>query len=114
VVSKRLLTDIDLFSQRVVGWSLQPHMQRSLVIDALEMAWQQRRPAIGTLLFHSDRGSQYASEDFSRLLDERGITASMSRKGNCWNNACSETLFGSLKVEWLHYGLALSVFTEMV
>jgi putative transposase len=93
---------IDLFSRRVVGWSLQPHMQRSLVIDALEMAWQQRRPAKGGLLFHSDRGSQYASEDFTRLLEERGMTASMSRKGNCWDNACSETLFGSMKVEWLH------------
>ena len=93
---------IDLFSRRVVGWSLQPHMERSLVIDALEMAWQQRRPAEGGLLFHSDRGTQYASHDFARLLDEHGITASMSRKGNCWDNACSETLFGSLKVEWLH------------
>jgi len=92
---------IDLFGQRVVGWSLQPHMQRSMVIDALEMAWQQRRPAKGALLFHNDRGSQYASEDFTRTLDEHGIIASMSRKGNCWDNACSETLFGSLKVEWL-------------
>lgn len=93
---------IDLFSRRVVGWSLQPHMERSLVIDALEMAWLQRRPVRDQLLFHSDRGSQYASHDFARLLDEHGITASMSRKGNCWDNACSETLFGSLKVERLH------------
>ena len=92
---------IDLFSRRVVGWSLQPHMERSLVIDALEMAWQQRQPSKGELLFHSDRGSQYASQDFTKLLDEHGITASMSRKGNCWDNACSEALFGSLKVEWL-------------
>ncbi len=91
----------DLFSRRVLGWSLQPHMERSLVLDALEMAWQQRRAERGELLFPSDRGSQYASQDFSRLLDEHGITASMSRKGNCWDNACSETLFGSLKVEWL-------------
>jgi putative transposase len=92
---------IDLFSRRVVGWSLQPHMERSLVIDALEMAWQQRRPKRGELLFHSDRGSLYASQDFAQLLDQPGITPSMSRKGNCWDNACSETLFGSLKVEWL-------------
>jgi putative transposase len=92
---------IDLFSRPVVGWSLQPHMERSLVIDALEMAWQQRRPVPGAILFHSDRGSQYASHDFARLLDWHGMTASMSRKGNCWDNACSETLFGSLKVEWL-------------
>lgn len=55
---------IDLFNRRVVGWSLQPHMERSLVIDALEMAWQ-RRPSKGALLFHSDRGSQYASQDFA-------------------------------------------------
>lgn len=93
---------VDLFSRKVVGWSLQPHMQRSLVIDALEMAWQQRRPPKGELLFHSDRGSQYASEDFTQRLDRHGITASMSRKANCWDNACSETLFGSLKVERLH------------
>jgi transposase InsO family protein len=90
---------IDLFSRRVVGWSLQPHMQRSIVIDALEMACKQRRPDKDKLLFHSDRGSQYASEDFTRVLDHYGIMASMSRKGNCWDNACSETLFGSLKVE---------------
>jgi putative transposase len=90
---------IDLFSRRVVGWSPQPHMERSL--DALEMAGQQRRPERGESLFHSDRGSRYLSEDFATLLDEHGITASMSRKGNCWDNACSETLFGSLKVEWL-------------
>ena len=101
LVSLYLAVVIDLFSRRVVGWSLQPHMERSLVIDALEMAWQQRRPVPGALLFHSDRGSQYASQDFARLLGEHGITASMSRKGNCWDNACSETLFGSLKVEWL-------------
>jgi transposase InsO family protein len=54
------------------------------------------------LLFHSDRSSQYASQDFTRLLDDHGITASMCCKGNCWDNACSETLFGLLKVEWLH------------
>jgi putative transposase len=76
---------IDLFSRRVVGWSLQSHMERSLVIDAMEMAWQYRRPVPGALLFHSDRGSQYASQDFARLLDQHGITASMSRKGNCWD-----------------------------
>ena len=80
---------IDLFSRRVVGWSLQPHMERGLVIDALEMAWQQRQPSKGELLFHSDRGSQYASQDFMKLLDEHGITASMSRKGNCWDTQSS-------------------------
>jgi putative transposase len=94
---------IDLFSRRVVGWSLQPDMRCDLVIDALEMAWLQRSPNRNSkLIFHSDRGSQYASQEYRMALGERGITASMSRKGNCWDNACSETLFGSLKVERLH------------
>ena len=67
------------------------------------MAWFQRNPGQKTeLIFHSDRGSQYASDDFREVLKEHGITPSMSRKGNCWDNACSETLFGSLKVERLH------------
>ena len=94
---------IDLFSRRVVGWSMQPDMRRNLVIDALEMAWLHRRPDRNNkLIFHSDRGSQYASEDFRKVLKEYAITQSMSGKGNCWDNACSETLFGSLKVERLH------------
>ena len=94
---------IDLFSRKVVGWSMRPDMQRDLVIDALEMAWFRRCPdKKGRLIFHSDRGSQYASEDFNKVLKQYGITASMSRKGDCWDNACSETLFGSLKVERLH------------
>ena len=94
---------IDLFSRKVVGWSMRPDMQRDLVIDALEMAWFKRNPGKEAgLIFHSDRGSQYASDDFSEVLKDHGITPSMSRKGNCWDNACSETLFGSLKVERLH------------
>jgi putative transposase len=94
---------IDLFSRRVVGWSMQPEMRRELVIDALEMAWLRRSPdRKAGLIFHSDRGSQYASDDFHQALKERTITPSMSRKGNCWDNACAETLFGSLKVERLH------------
>ena len=94
---------IDLFSRRVVGWAMQPDIRRDLVIDALEMAWFQRRPdREAGLIFHSDRGSQYASDDFSKVLKRCGITPSMSRKGDCWDNACSETLFGSLKVERLH------------
>lgn len=71
---------------------------RHVVIDALRMAWFKRHPGKQAgLIFHSDRGSQYASYDFRTLLAEYGITSSMSRKGNCWDNACSETLFGSLK-----------------
>lgn len=94
---------IDLFSRQVVGWSLRQDMTRDIVIDALRMAWFKRHPdKQAGLLFHSDRGSQYASHDFRSLLAEYGITSSMSRKGNCWDNACSETLFGSLKVERLH------------
>jgi putative transposase len=94
---------IDLFSRRVEGWSMQPEMHSNLVIDALEMAWLRRSPdrAAGHI-FHSDRGSQYASHEFSGLLLECGITASMSRKGDWWDNAPSETLFASLKVERLH------------
>ena len=94
---------IDLFSRQVVGWSLRGDMTRDIVIDALRMAWFKRHPSkhVG-LIFHSDRGSQYASQDFRDVLIEYGITPSMSRRGNCWDNACSETLFGSLKVERLH------------
>ena len=94
---------IDLFSRQVVGWSLREDMTRDIVIDALRMAWFKRHPGKqAALIFHSDRGSQYASHDFRDVLREYGITSSMSRKGNCWDNACSETLFGSLKVERLH------------
>lgn len=94
---------IDLFSRRVVGWSMQTDMSRKLIIDALEMAWFQRRGEGTTgLIFHSDRGSQYASHEFRAVLSQHGIRASMSRKGNCWDNAPTETLFGSLKVERLH------------
>lgn len=94
---------IDLFSRRVVGWSMQPEMRSSLVIDALEMARFRRAPDNSTRrIFHSDRGSQYASHEFSQVLQACGIAASMSRKGNCWDNAPSEALFASLKVERLH------------
>ena len=94
---------IDLFSRQVVGWSLRHDMKRDIVIDALRMAWFKRHPSKqASLMFHSDRGSQYASKDFRDVLKGYGITSSMSRRGNCWDNACSETLFGSLKVERLY------------
>ena len=94
---------IDLFSRQVVGWSLRHDMTRDIVIDALRMAWFKRHPGKQAgLMFHSDRGSQYASKDFRDVLKDYGITSSMSRRGNCWDNACSETLFGSLKVERLY------------
>ena len=93
---------VDLFSRRVVGWSLRPDLRSALVEDALRMAWGQRVPSQKSgLLFHSDRGSQYASDEFRQILQRFGIRPSMSRKGDCWDNACSETLFASLKVEQL-------------
>jgi putative transposase len=94
---------LDLFNRQVVGWSMGEDLRRELVIDAFEMAWFRRCPSRKTgLIFHSDQGSQYASQQFHEQLRKRGIKASMSRKGNCWDNACSETLFGSLKVERLY------------
>ncbi|MGH8399369.1 MAG: IS3 family transposase, partial [Gammaproteobacteria bacterium] len=93
---------IDLFSRKVVGWSMGSDMHRGLAIDALEMGVFQRRPPKGGLIFHSDRGSQYASEGFRAVMEKHGIRPSMSRKGNCWDNAVTETLFASLKVERLH------------
>lgn len=92
---------IDLFSRQVVGFAMHERMTRQLVIDALRMAWFRRRPASG-LIFHSDRGSQYASGDFQKQLKAFDMLGSMSRKGDCWDNAVTETLFGSLKVERLH------------
>ena len=92
---------LDLFSRRIVGWAMDETITAELACRALDMAWHSRRPAVG-LIFHSDRGSQYASHRYTELLAEHGMKASMSGKGNCWDNACSETLFGSLKVERIH------------
>jgi transposase InsO family protein len=86
----------DLYSRRVVGWSMAAHLQSRLVVDALEMAVQERWPEEG-LLAHSDRGSQYASEHYRRLLARHGIACSMSRRANCWDNAPMESFFASLK-----------------
>jgi len=92
---------IDLFSRRVMGWSLKPHMRRDLVIDALRMAWFRRQPASG-LIFHSDRGSQYCSREFQDTLKGYGMRSSMSRKGDCWDNSPTESFWGSLKVGRLY------------
>ena len=89
---------IDLFSRSVVGWAMDKRMTRQLVIDALTMAVQRRRPPSG-VIFHSDRGSQYASADFQSMLAKHGMRCSMSRKGDCWDNAPVESFFGSLKQE---------------
>lgn len=92
---------IDLFSRQVVGWALQPHMKQDLVRDALRMAWFRRHPDAG-LILHSDRGSQYCSDEFQAALKAYGMRSSMSRRGNCWDNAPTESLWGSLKVARLH------------
>lgn len=89
---------LDLYSRRIVGWSMQTRMTAQLVTDALMMAlWRRGRP--DALLHHSDRGSQYSSEQFQRLLDELGITCSMSRAGNVWDNSAMESFFSTLKTE---------------
>lgn len=92
---------IDLFSRQVVGWSMQDHMQTGLVKDALTMAWFRRRPQPG-LIFHSDRGSQYCSHEFQSAMKDWGIRSSMSRKGNCWDNAPTESFWGRLKTASLY------------
>lgn len=96
---------IDLFSRKVVGWSMSSRMKADLVCDALKMAIWQRKPRRG-LVVHSDRGSQYASHEYRKLLNLYGCVGSMSRKGDCWDNAVAESFFGSLKqeqVQWCHY-----------
>ena len=89
---------IDLFSRRVVGWALEEHMETSLATSALTMALRRRHLA-GKLLHHTDRGSQYASAEYQKQLDAQGIVCSMSRKGNCWDNAVAESFFGTMKAE---------------
>jgi len=92
---------LDLFSRRVVGWSMQTAMTSQLVTDALMMAIWRRGPA-DMLLHHSDQGSQYTSEEFQRLLEGLGVTCSMSRSGNCWDNAVMESFFSTMKTERCH------------
>ena len=96
-----LATVIDLYSRKVVGWSMDDTMKVSLVNDALNMAITQRNPPSG-LLWHTDRGSQYASYSHKDLLVKNNITASMSRKGNCWDNAVAESFFKTLKSDLIY------------
>ena len=91
----------DLYARRVVGWSMADHLESRLVVDALALAVDRRLPGKG-LLAHSDRGSQYASDHYQRLLARHGITCSMSRKADCWDNAPMESFFASLKKELVH------------
>jgi putative transposase len=92
---------VDLFSRRVVGWAMQSSMTAQLVTDALLMAVWRRGPT-ASVLHHSDQGSQYTSEQFQRLLADQGITCSMSRSGNVWDNAVMESFFSTLKIERCH------------
>jgi putative transposase len=92
---------IDLYSRKVVGWSMSSRMKAQLVVDVLRMAIWQRKPKAG-LIMHTDRGSQYASHQYRSLLSAHGRKGSMSRKGDCWDNAVAESFFGSLKQERVH------------
>ena len=98
---------LDLFNREVIGWSTSSRITRQLAIDALQMALGRRNPGKG-LLHHTDRGSQYASTDYQKYLKEHGMICSMSRKGNCYDNAVAESFFGSLKSEWVNHNRYLS------
>lgn len=93
---------LDLYSRRVVGWSMAGHMRTELVADALKMALARRKNTTG-LLHHSDRGSQYASDEYRQLLSVNGLECSMSRTGNCYDNAVMESFWGTLKTEWVYH-----------
>ena len=93
---------IDLYSRQVVGWSMDKHMKAKLVNDALLMAIWKRKPG-KELIWHTDRGSQYASDSHRKILKQHGILQSMSRKGNCWDNAVSESFCHTLKTELVHH-----------
>ena len=97
-----LATVIDLYSRQIVGWSMADHMKADLVNDALLMAIWARKPEKG-LIWHTDRGSQYASDSHRNILKDHGIIQSMSRKGSCWDNAVSESFFHTLKTELTHH-----------
>jgi transposase InsO family protein len=96
-----LSTIMDLYSRKIVGWSMENRITQELVSEALHMAIKQGKPSQG-LLLHSDRGSQYASDYYQILLARNGIFSSMSRKGNCWDNAVMESFYRTLKVELIY------------
>jgi transposase InsO family protein len=93
---------MDLYSRKIIGWSMSDRMKESLVVDALKMAIFRRKISSSALL-HSDRGSQYASDNFQQLLRDNRIKCSMSRKGNCWDNAAMESFFHTLKTECVYH-----------
>jgi transposase InsO family protein len=94
---------MDLFSRRIVGWAVGDSLETSLVLEALNRAIETRRPRPDSIVHHSDRGSQYASADYRARLAEMGISCSMSRKGNCWDNASMERFMNSYKNEWTNH-----------
>lgn len=96
-----LASVMDLFSRKIVGWSVGPRMTKELVLDALDQAYESRKPKPG-LIHHSDRGSQYASEEYRARLNQYGMIGSMSRKGNCYDNACIEAFHSTLKKELVY------------
>ena len=97
-----LSTVIDLYSRRVVGWKVADRITKELVIESLRDALIRRKPAEG-LIFHSDRGSQYASDEFVEFLQDNKVLASMSRKGDCWDNAVAESFFKTIKSEMIYW-----------
>jgi len=110
---------MDVYSRRIVGWAIADHMRTELVLDALGMAVRDRRPPPG-LVHHSDRGSQYASHNYQKALSAHGMTCSMSRKGDCWDNAVAESFFATLKREliyrqsWPTKARAIAAITEYI
>ena len=94
---------LDLYSRKIVGWAMSEHIDTLLVLNALGMALRHRQPP-AHLLFHSDRGIQYASADYRRALNQAGLVASMSRKGNCYDNATMESFWSTLKLELIYRG----------
>ena len=92
---------IDLCSRRIIGWSIQSHMRSGLCLDALQMALLHRRPPQG-LLHHSDRGSQYCCDEYQQQLEDAGLIPSMSRTGNCYDNAVMESFWGTIKCELIY------------
>lgn len=98
-----LATVMDLYSRKIVGWAMSNRMTDTLVTDALKMALFRRKIRASDLLLHSDRGSQYAGDNYQKLLGTYGIICSMSRAGDCWDNAAMESFFHSLKTECVHH-----------
>jgi len=103
-----LATVKDIFHKEIVGWALAPHMRTELCIEALQNAVMRHRPSKG-LIHHSDQGSQYCSKEYIEELEKYGMVRSMSRKGNCWDNACAETFFSTIKSERLHHRIYKSI-----